>query len=280
VQTGNTSDPAPDEILDRPIDHDDVESAVLPPRISLPGASWRGYRHDMDQATMFAFLWTVFQFLCPRCGGTSSAPVERSNGRTRRCTGCHRHVSVTAGTAMRNTQLSVEAWQWVLEHLHELPSISTIADELEIARSTAWHLVHRIAKALAARQARESTAALEELAMPVRPAVGPPMAPAAPIPTDIGGVGVVDIALGSTASGRAFLAGIGPTDPSTTLARPSDPIAQRLWDQLVVFRQTVSLRWLPRWVALILAALDAEPPSLRLLGITAVPLRRLDPWLT
>jgi hypothetical protein len=80
------------------------------------------------------------------------------------------------------------------------------------------------------------------------------MAPAAPTPTDIGGVGVVHIVLGATGTGRALLTAIRPASPTATpFARPSERTAQWLWEQLVIVRDRVSLRWSPRWVVLTLA---------------------------
>jgi transposase-like protein len=238
----------------------------------------------MNQAELFATLWTLFRIVCPRCGGDDFKPIARSNGRVQRCCRCHRHVSVTASSVMSHTQLPIEAWLWTLEHVHQLPSIGAIARRFDIAKSSAWYLVLRIATAIRERRRRSEEAEASPTArhvvvtLPLRPAIGPPMPPSAPTPTQLGGVGIVDVALRMTASGRAFLVGITPSRASTVSA-PTEPIARWLWDQLVVARQTVSLRWTPHWVDLMLHAWEARSLSPLLLLVPHIPLWRLDPWL-
>ena len=70
-----------------------------------------------------------------------------------RCRGCRKHFSVTVGTIMQSTKLGLRTWLlaiYLLATDAEGRSSTKLGRDLDVQQRTAWHLAHRIRKAMAA----------------------------------------------------------------------------------------------------------------------------------
>ena len=90
---------------------------------------------------------------CPHCGGTNIATVKNRNPQPFRCRTCRKHFSVTTKTIMHATKLGLRTWLlaiYLLSTDAKGRSSTKLGRDLDVKQSTAWHLAHRIRKAMAA----------------------------------------------------------------------------------------------------------------------------------
>ena len=90
---------------------------------------------------------------CPHCGGTNVATVANRKPMPYRCRSCRRHFSVTVGTIMQSTKLGLRTWLlaiYLLATDAKGRSSTKLGRDLDVQQRTAWHLAHRIRKAMAA----------------------------------------------------------------------------------------------------------------------------------
>ena len=90
---------------------------------------------------------------CPHCGGTNIATVASRKPMPYRCRGCRKHFSVTVGTIMQSTKLGLRTWLlavYLLTTDAKGRSSLKLGRDLDVQQRTAWHLAHRIRKAMAA----------------------------------------------------------------------------------------------------------------------------------
>lgn len=103
-------------------------------------------------------------FICPKCGGTSCYNII---GRQKyQCTQCRHQASVTSGTVMHRSKLSLQAWFWAIYLVSRDKrgySAAQLAEELDIAYSSAWYLLHRIRSAMAERDSEYILSGIVEL---------------------------------------------------------------------------------------------------------------------
>jgi transposase-like protein len=103
-------------------------------------------------------------FCCPKCQNKSFYFLKKR--KLYQCTCCKHQVSVTAGTIMHKSHTSLLTWFWAIflaAHDKRGVSATYIARELEISYPTAWLLLHKIRKAMGARDAQYQLAGLVEL---------------------------------------------------------------------------------------------------------------------
>lgn len=108
--------------------------------------------HD-ELAAAALVLKVALDGRCPRCG-RPAAVVER---RAARCE--HGHVfSVTRGTALHRTKISLPHWLTAIWHLHvdrHALSARTFALRYALRHATAWSLMHRVRRAFIVSTPRE-----------------------------------------------------------------------------------------------------------------------------
>jgi len=89
---------------------------------------------------------------CGHCGSTRVSVVKSRRPMPFRCRDCRRHFSVRTGTPMRESNLGAQTWLLgiflILSNPKGRSSVQLAAD-LGITQKSAWHLSHRIRKALA-----------------------------------------------------------------------------------------------------------------------------------
>ena len=89
---------------------------------------------------------------CGHCGSDRVAVVKSRRPMPYRCRSCRRHFSVKTGTPMRESNLGAQTWLLGIFLIVSNPkgrSSVQLAADLGITQKSAWHLSHRIRKALA-----------------------------------------------------------------------------------------------------------------------------------
>ncbi|MBC7594389.1 IS1595 family transposase [Cryobacterium algoritolerans] len=91
-------------------------------------------------------------FTCPRCGGRDAYPI--ATRRLWQCVQCRYQVSVTAGTVMHKTRLSLRLWFWAAYLVATgTPGMSArqLQRQLALTRyDTAWTMLHKLRRAMVA----------------------------------------------------------------------------------------------------------------------------------
>lgn len=91
-------------------------------------------------------------FVCPKCGSAGCYHIAARN--KYQCTQCRHQSSVTSGTVMHRSKLSLLTWFWAIYFASKDKrgySATQLSAELSIAYSSAWYLLHRIRNAMAQR---------------------------------------------------------------------------------------------------------------------------------
>ena len=87
---------------------------------------------------------------CPRCGSVEIGDAKHPTMRFR-CRGCYRRFSVKTATVMEGSNLGYQTWAIAIYLLGtSLKGVSStkLARDLGITQKSAWHLAHRIRKAM------------------------------------------------------------------------------------------------------------------------------------
>ena len=89
---------------------------------------------------------------CPHCGSVSIQHPTKHRTMTHRCRDCRKDFSLKTGTLMQGSKLGYQTWAiavyLVATNLKGVSSMKLHRD-LEITQKSAWHLAHRIRKAMA-----------------------------------------------------------------------------------------------------------------------------------
>lgn len=91
-------------------------------------------------------------FVCPRCGCTEYYPIHKRH--ICQCKHCRHQTSVTSGTVMHRTHLSLVIWFWAIYLVAtDKRGISAVqlAKQLELSYESAWYLLKRIRAAMGQR---------------------------------------------------------------------------------------------------------------------------------
>ena len=106
-----------------------------------------------DEASCAAFLFErrwPDGFVCPVCGAGRAAALK-SRAHTYECLDCGRQTSITAGTAMHRSKLSLTTWFWAA-HLMSTHSNGMSArqfeDQLGLTYKTAWLLTQKLRRSM------------------------------------------------------------------------------------------------------------------------------------
>ena len=100
---------------------------------------------------LFKLRWPT-GFVCPRCGSTRYSTIKTRNHY--QCLSCRYQSSVTAGTVMDRTHLSLEKWFWAIYLVANDKrgySATALHKQLGIGYKSAWYLLQRIRKAMMER---------------------------------------------------------------------------------------------------------------------------------
>lgn len=92
-------------------------------------------------------------FVCPKCG-VKGEPFNVVTRNLYQCKHCGYQASVTAGTVMEKTRISLQKWFWAMYLMSNDKrgcSATQLSVELGLCYSTAWFLCHRIRSAMGER---------------------------------------------------------------------------------------------------------------------------------
>jgi transposase-like protein len=261
-------------------------------------------RSEATQAENLAQLrWGPTGFRCPRCDHRYAYTL-RTRPRVRECRRCGRQISVTSGTLMHRTRLPLSHWAQRGEELERSPRIPTTSElvvQLQVARSTAWLLNQKILCASVLPLEGRGPFQLWRVRVR-RPRPSPPLCAAAPAwlrelhdRHRLGQISPVHLTCALELVGdRARLEQVGvlPEEAPHYIRRSVGrgearyaPASLFRWlhTGLTLAHRTVSLRWLPRWLAAELASWNRGLGELRwaraALALGPRPLHLLDPWL-
>jgi predicted RNA-binding Zn-ribbon protein involved in translation (DUF1610 family) len=128
-----------------------------------------------DEASCAAFLFErrwPDGFICPVCGKRRAA-LLKSRAHAYECLECGRQTSVTAGTAMHRSKLSLTAWFWAA-HLMSTHSNGMSArqleDQLGVTYKTAWLLTQKLRRSMVDpdREPLEGVVEVDQAEIPFR----------------------------------------------------------------------------------------------------------------
>lgn len=109
---------------------------------------------------LFKLRWPE-GFRCPRCGCDSAYFLEKRM--LYQCTGCKYQTSLTAGTVMHKTRTPLVKWFWAIYLVStDKRGLSALAlsAKVEIGNKCAWTMLHKIRKAMEARDSEYQLAGL------------------------------------------------------------------------------------------------------------------------
>lgn len=103
-------------------------------------------------------------FVCPNCGSTEYYPIYRRG--LCQCKQCRKQTSITAGTVMHRTYLSLVLWFWAIYLcVNDKRGISAshLSALLDIGYESAWYMLKRIRNAMGQRDANYLLSGLMEM---------------------------------------------------------------------------------------------------------------------
>jgi len=109
---------------------------------------------------LFALRWPE-GFRCPKCGGSESYVLEKRL--LYQCVNCKHQTSLTAGTIMHRTRTPLVKWFWAIFLVStDKRGLSALAlsRKINIGLKYAWTMLHKIRKAMEARDAEYQLAGL------------------------------------------------------------------------------------------------------------------------
>ena len=111
-------------------------------------------------------------FKCPRCGNQHAYVMTR----LWQCVGCRHQVSLTSGTILHNTRVSLVLWFWAAYLMTtDKRGISALLlqRQLEMRRyETAWMMLHKLRRAMVnvAREPLRGEVEIDEVCIPMKSA--------------------------------------------------------------------------------------------------------------
>ena len=101
-------------------------------------------------AEVAAMKWPDGQISCSGCGEIGNT-IWLANQKRWKCRGCKKQFSVKVGTIFQDSALGLDKWltaMWMLANCRNGVSSYEIARTIGIAQKNAWHMLHRIRKAM------------------------------------------------------------------------------------------------------------------------------------
>ncbi|MEG1559941.1 MAG: IS1595 family transposase [Clostridia bacterium] len=118
---------------------------------------------DECRKKLFQMRWSN-GFVCPHCGCTEYYLIEKRN--RYQCKQCKKQISVTSGTIMHKTHLSLVTWFraiYLVSRDKRAYSALRISEELNISGKAAWFLLHRLRKAMGSELDRKMLSGIVEI---------------------------------------------------------------------------------------------------------------------
>jgi hypothetical protein len=103
-------------------------------------------------------------YFCPRCGNKAAYHIEARG--LYQCSACRHQTSLTAGTVMHRTRTPLVKWFWAIYLVSTDKrghSALALSEKLDIGHKCAWTMLHKIRKAMEARDADYQLAGLVQV---------------------------------------------------------------------------------------------------------------------
>lgn len=100
--------------------------------------------------TVAAMRWPDGQVFCAKCGEIGNT-IWLAKQKRWKCRGCKNQFSVKQGTIFHDSPLSLDKWlvaMWMLANCKNGVSSYEISRAIGITQKSAWHMMHRIRKAM------------------------------------------------------------------------------------------------------------------------------------
>jgi transposase-like protein len=100
--------------------------------------------------TLAALRWPDGQIACTGCGEIGNT-IWLANQKRWKCRGCKKQFSIRVGTILEDSPLSLDKWMvsmWMLANCRNGVSSYEISRAVGITQKSAWHLLHRVRKAM------------------------------------------------------------------------------------------------------------------------------------
>src|ERR1017187_2388203 len=97
-----------------------------------------------------AMRWPDGEIFCPACGEVGNT-LWLANQKRWKCRGCKKQFSVKVGTILHDSPLGLDKWMvamWMLANCRNGVSSCEVARTIGITQKSAWHMMHRIRKAM------------------------------------------------------------------------------------------------------------------------------------
>lgn len=120
-------------------------------RLSLVEFQRRFSTEHACQRALEAARWPD-GFVCPRCGHTKASRI--TTRRLLQCAACDYQASLTAGTILHKTRTPLVKWFWAMWLVaQDKGGVSAVrlSRQLELGYRTAWTILHKLRKAMGAR---------------------------------------------------------------------------------------------------------------------------------
>lgn len=118
---------------------------------------------DSCREYLFKSRWNG-AYVCTKCGCTEYYFLSKRN--LYQCKRCRHQQSLTAGTVMHRSHLSLMTWFWAIFLIAKDKrgySAAMLSRELDLPYNTAWFLLHRIRTAMSQRDSRYQLSGIVEL---------------------------------------------------------------------------------------------------------------------
>jgi transposase-like protein len=132
-------------------------------RVGLEDLQRRFDSEDACREYLFKLRWPD-GFICPVCGCREYYHITTRHKYA--CKSCRYQASVTAGTVMDRSHLSLKTWIWAMYLVSRDKrgySAMQLSRVLNLPYNTAWFLLHRIRNAMAERDSRYMLKGIVEL---------------------------------------------------------------------------------------------------------------------
>jgi transposase-like protein len=128
--------------------------------LSLPDFLARYGTEAQCEAVLIAARWPD-GFRCPACGDTHASEFRRAGLRYWQCRACRQQTSLTSGTLMRHTRLSLRKWflaiYLVTQSKTQIAALA-LRRQVGVSWKAAWLLHHKLMEAMRQRDAAQPLA--------------------------------------------------------------------------------------------------------------------------
>jgi transposase-like protein len=126
--------------------------------IETPETLIEAVRHfsnlDICHQYMVRMKWPDGKVICPKCGGENIGHIESRRMFQCKAKGCRKQFSVKVDTIFEDSSLGLDKWfvaVWCIANAKNGISSCELARAIGVTQKSAWHMLHRVRVAMAAK---------------------------------------------------------------------------------------------------------------------------------